>query len=87
MNWKEFETWQRWDEFPERIDNPPMTVDFSFEYGGKKYFVAGINQEYQILDSNWNTIVSNTNFKELLLAPIWEGKSFKDVIEYIKFEI
>ena len=32
MSWKRFEEYQRWDEFPERKDDPPMTVDFAFWY-------------------------------------------------------
>lgn len=27
MTWQEFQQWQRWDEFPECADNPPLTVD------------------------------------------------------------
>ena len=26
MTWQEFQQWQRWDEFPESADNPPLTV-------------------------------------------------------------
>lgn len=30
MTWLKFKAWQRRDEFPERSDNPPLTVDVSF---------------------------------------------------------
>jgi len=86
MKWNEFKTWQRWDEFPDLVNNPPMTVDFSFTYKRKQYFVEKTDNEYQILDSNWNTVLSNSNFLFLLSSPIWDGKSFKDVIENILFE-
>lgn len=32
MTWKYFEEYQRWDEFPEYADSPPMTTDFAFWY-------------------------------------------------------
>ena len=38
MTWKQFVEYQRWDEFPEQTDNPPMTVDFAFWYKDKKYY-------------------------------------------------
>ena len=37
MTWSRFMEYQRWDEFTERTDNPPNTVDFAFLYQGKKY--------------------------------------------------
>ena len=31
MTWQEFQVWQRWDEFPERSDDPPnISRVFSF---------------------------------------------------------
>ena len=38
ITWDEFKRYQRWDEFPEYENNPPMTDDFMFWYNGKKYF-------------------------------------------------
>lgn len=39
MTWQEFTEWQRWDEFLERADNPPMTVDVMFFYNDNTYFI------------------------------------------------
>ena len=30
MTWQEFQEWQRWNEFPERSNDPPLTVDPCF---------------------------------------------------------
>ena len=88
INWEQFQTWQRWDEFPERSDNPPMTVDMTFLYMGKIYYLDGINQEYAILTDAWEVVVSDSNFLRVLCKPveIWEGKSFKELIAEFLFE-
>lgn len=39
MTWQEFTEWQRWDEFPEKADDPPMTVDVMFFYKGNTYYI------------------------------------------------
>lgn len=48
MTWQEFQVWQRWDEFPERSDNPPLTVDPCFFYEGKEYYI--IDSSFQVLE-------------------------------------
>ena len=85
MNWKKFEDYQRWDEFPERKDNPPMTVDFAFWYNNKKYFCTGEDYGNVIVDENWNRIAYNKNFLKLLETPVFNGKSFRDCIEEVMF--
>ena len=50
MTWSRFMEYQRWDEFPERTDNPPMTVDFAFWYQGKKYYCTGEDYGHVIVE-------------------------------------
>ena len=83
MTWDLFKEYQRWDEFPEMKENPPMTDDFMFWYNGKKYFCTGEEYGNVIVDEKWNRLAYNENFLDLLLTPIFDGKSFKDVIEDI----
>lgn len=87
MTWQAFTEWQRWDEFPERADNPPMTVDVTFVYEGKVYFVDQCYGQYHILDEEWNPISSHKNLLTLLLTPIplFHGKSFADVCSELDF--
>ena len=85
MTWVEFKQWQRWDEFPENRNNPPMTVDFSFCYNNILYYVERQDNLYHIFDENWNIVQSNVNFLQLLESTIWDGKSFKDIIENATF--
>lgn len=86
MTWSMFANFQRWNEFPERTDNPPMTVDFAFWYQNKKYYCTGEEFGNVIVDSEWNRLAYNKNFLELLRMPIFLGKSFYDCIEDILFE-
>ncbi len=85
MTWKQFMDYQRWDEFPERLDNPPMTVDFAFWLRGKKYYCVGEDYGNVIVDSTWNRLAYNKNFLELLRMPVFEGESFYDCIGQILF--
>lgn len=85
MNWKKFEDYQRWDEFSERKDNPPMTADFAFWYNNKKYFCTGEDYGNVIVDENWNRIAYDKNFLKLLETPVFNGKSFRDCIEEVMF--
>ena len=48
ITWEEFQIWQRWDEFPERKYDPPLTLDMAFWYKGKMYFLDRVNYEYVI---------------------------------------
>ena len=32
ITWDDYTKWQRWDEWPERVDNPPLTVETTFWY-------------------------------------------------------
>ncbi len=87
ITWEQFQTWQRWDEYPERSDNPPMTVDMTFWYQNKEYYLDSINHQYAILSNNWEIIASNANFLTLLNKPIeqWDNKSFHELIEEMAF--
>lgn len=87
MTWQEFIEWQRWDEFSERIDNPPMTVDVMFFYKNSTYFIDEFHGQYHILDENWKSINSNKNLLTLLTTPIklFNNESFCDVIDNIDF--
>ena len=86
MPWSRFMEYQRWDEFPERTNNPPMTVDFAFWYKGKKYYCTGEDYGNVIVDVDWNRLAYNKNFLELLKTPIFDDKSFYDCIDEVLFE-
>ncbi len=88
LTWEQFQSWQRWDEFPERSENPPMTVDMTFCYQGKKYYLDCVDHEYAILTEKWECIASDKNFLSLLNKPIgrWNEKSFREIINEVLFE-
>jgi len=85
MNWSEFTTWQRWDEFPEREDNPPLTQDFSFLFDGEEYYCDFSFDKFHIWKDN-ESIKDNSNFLLLLTTPLFEEQSFKDLIQNFIFE-
>ncbi len=87
MTWESFSEYQRWDEFPERADNPPMTVDFEFWRDNTKYYCTGEDNGFVIVDENWKRLAYNTNFLKLLETPIWEGKSFHGCIHELLFTV
>lgn len=88
MTWLEFAEWQRWDEFPEKADSPPLTVDVMFFYDGNTYFIDESYGQYHIRDEEWNPINSNKNLLTLLASPIrlFNDKSFRDIISEIDFD-
>ena len=83
LTWDYFIEYQRWDEFPECSDNPPMTTDFAFWYDNKKYYCTGEDYGYIIVDENWNRLAYNKNLLLLLEDGIFNGKSFRELIEDI----
>ena len=87
INWEQFQIWQRWDECIEECCEYPMTVDMTFFYRDKVYYLDRVNSEYAILSDKWEIVVSNVNFLRLLHNPvdIWEEKSFKELIEEFLF--
>lgn len=85
MTWDQFSSYERWDEFPERVGNPPMTVDFAFWYQEHKYYCTGENYGYVIVDETWHRIAYDTNFLNLLKQPIFNNRSFYDAIADILF--
>mgnify|MGYP003189953518 CR=1 FL=1 len=85
MTWKYFEEYQRWDEFPEYADSPPMTTDFAFWYKKNKFYCTGEDSGYVIVDEIWNRLAYSENFLQLLEMPIFNGKSFRDCINEILF--
>ena len=86
MSWMEFQKWQRWDEFPERIDNPPMTVDVSFFFEGNEYHITESHEQYHLYTSNWDSV--HANFLLLLTSPValFRKRSFKDIIHELDFD-
>lgn len=59
MTWDEFIRYQRWDEFPELSDDPPMTDDFAFWLHGKNITVQEKTKEIFWWMKNgivWHTI-------------------------------
>lgn len=85
MTWDQFTQYQRWEEFPERPDNPPMTVDFAFWLHDQKYFCTGEDGGFVLVDDNWNRIAYNKNFLRLLDQPVFDGQSFHNCINDILF--
>ena len=85
MSWEQFAKYQRWDEFSERTDDPPMTVDFMFWKDEKKYYCTGEDYGFVIVDADWNRVAFNKSFLKLLETPAWDGRSFKDCIDDLLF--
>ena len=88
MTWQEFQKWQRWDEFPERADDPPLTVDVFFVYEGNGYYIVNDFGSYHIYSSDWQAVFSHVNFKTLLTTPIplFHDKSFANVCGELDFD-
>ena len=83
----EYIKWQSWNEWPEREDDPPLTVETPFWYENQEYMVTKIKNEYVIvMQPDFTIVVSNNNFKELLEMPFLNGKSFHELIESFLFE-
>ena len=88
MTIDEYIKWQRWDEWPERADNPPLTVETVFWYKEKKYMVTSLRNVYVIVSQpDFTEIICNRNFKELLEMPFIEGKSFITLMPELLFEV
>lgn len=88
MNWDNFCKSQRWDEFPELSNDPPFTNDMSFWYMGKHYILAGIREGVGIFTyDNYKEVLYDHNFLSLLTKPFIKGKSFKDIINEMEFDI
>lgn len=85
MTWEQFTVYQRWDEFPEMCDDPPMTVDFAFWYKGSKFYCTGEDYGNVIVDEHWHRIAYNKNLLKLLESTLFDGRSFRESIEDILF--
>lgn len=85
VNWEEFQIWQGWNEYPELINNPPMTLDMTFYYNDKEYYLDAVRDGYAILSSDWKELSFDENFLKLLTKPLFNGDSFKDLIEQFWF--
>ncbi len=48
ITWEEYTVWQRWDEWPELSEAPPLTVETLFMYKGKEYLVTTLRCECYI---------------------------------------
>lgn len=87
ITWDEFVKWQRWAEWPERSDNPPLTVETTFWYKEKEYMVTSLRGEYVIVTQpDFTEIICNKNFLTLLNMPFDNQKSFKELIGEFQFE-
>lgn len=81
LTWEEYGQWQRWDEYPERKEDPPLTVETSFWYKNKEYMVTSLRHEYVIIiQPSFEEVISNKNFITLLNMPFIDGKSFKELL-------
>ncbi len=88
LNWDQYTLWQRWDEYPERKNNPPLTVETTFWYDEEKYTVTSINEKYVIVKQpSFEEVISSDNFLELVNKPFFKGKTFKELIDDFWFEI
>lgn len=86
MTWQEFTAWQSWDEFPERATDPPLTQDCVFWLRGRQYIITGVGGGKAILTyPEWETVAASKNLLQLLTEPVWQGKSFKDLLTEILF--
>lgn len=85
INWEQFKSWQSWDEYPELSANPPMTLDMTFYYEDKEYYLEEIRDGFAILTSDWDEVIYSENFLTLLTMPLFEEKSFKKLIEEFWF--
>jgi hypothetical protein len=87
MTWEKYGDWQRWDEWPERSDNPPLTVETTFWYNAQEYMVTSLSCGYAIVKQpDFEIIISNENLIELLNMAFLEGKSFKKLLPELWFE-
>ncbi len=88
LTWDRFQLWQRWDEYPERKDDPPMTVDMTFWYEDELYYLDTISREYAILTEKCETVAADPNFLVLLNKPVqkWKGRSFHELIDEMIFK-
>ena len=87
LNMEEYAKWQSWDEWPERADDPPLTVETSFWYKNREYMVTSLKGEYIIVTQpEFKEVISSGNFKELLEMPFIDGKSFHELIDEFMFE-
>lgn len=86
INWEQFQKWQRWDEFPERADDPQLIDDMDFYYDGNKYYLDGCSKYgYSILTADWEEIAFDKNLLSLLTKPVFGNESFRDKIESFLF--
>lgn len=85
VNWEEFQKWQCWDEYPERADDPPMVEDMDFFYNDKEYYLDAIRDGYAVLTSEWEELLYDENFLKLLTKPLFNDRSFKELIEQFLF--
>ncbi|SHN64499.1 hypothetical protein SAMN02745247_02803 [Butyrivibrio hungatei DSM 14810] len=88
LSWDEYIKWQRWDEWPDRSDDPPLTVETSFWYGNEEFMITFLNERYVIVKQpEFSTVVECNNFIKLLEMPFIEGKSFKELLPEFLFEV
>ena len=87
LTMEEYAKWQRWNEWPERKDDPPLTVETSFWYQNQEYMVTSLRHVFVIVTQpDFTEVISNKNFKDLLEMPFIEGKSFHEMIGEFLFE-
>lgn len=57
-----------------------MTVDFAFWLEGAKYYCTGEDYGFVLVDEDWNRLGYDKNFLKLLEQPLFDGKSFHELI-------
>ena len=84
ITWEEFKDWQ---DFPIGDNNPPLTVEVTFIYEGKIYYIdSGYDKQYVYKNYFYNEkdeeLYSHENFLTLLTTPLelFHGKSFEQML-------
>lgn len=84
FTWESFILSESWNEFPERKDDPPLTMDFLFWYHGIRYIITAAygDSGYMIAEElSGKFIIQNKNFRKLVEdVPLFEGKTFKELL-------
>ena len=87
LSWDDYTRWQSWSEWPERKNNPPLTVETVFNYNGQEYMVTSLRHKYVIVTQpDFHEIISSDNMLDLLTMPFIDGKSFKELISKFVFD-
>lgn len=90
FTWESFMLSESQNEFPERKDDLPLTMDFLFWYHGIRYIITAAYGDggYMIAEElSGKVIIQNKNFRKLVEdVPLFEGKTFKELLPDLDVE-